>query len=177
MTTEAYVTEEVKSHIGNEGQERVSEPIENSEVRRFTQAIMDRDPIYWDEESTKKTRYSGIVCPPLFPTSVYRTPGDAPDPIEQGFNRDPDFDGLGRGGGGGPQMPPLPLKRTLNAGNEIEFFQYAKPGERIISKSRIHDIYEREGRSGRMVFIVTETTVKNDKGELLFISRATSIRR
>lgn len=69
------------------------------------------------------------------------------------------------------------VPRMLNGGNEIEFFQYMKLGEKTISKTRIADIYEREGRSGRMVFIITETEIRNEKGELLMISRNTAIRR
>jgi len=39
------------------------------------------------------------------------------------------------------------------------------------------DIQQREGRSGPMVFVVTETTIWNHKDELLLISRQTIIRR
>ena len=66
---------------------------------------------------------------------------------------------------------------SLPADCEIEVFQLAKPGDRLTAKSRIADIYEKEGRSGRMVFIVTETTIWNDKGELLLVSRQAIIRR
>jgi hydroxyacyl-ACP dehydratase HTD2-like protein with hotdog domain len=65
----------------------------------------------------------------------------------------------------------------LNGGNSIEFFQYMKLGEKTVSKTRVVDIYEREGRSGRMVFMVNETEVRNDEGELLMRSRGVSIRR
>ncbi len=176
MTTESYVTDEVKSYIGREGGEKTSEPVDASEVRRFIQAIMDPDPIHWDEEHAKKTRYGGVVAPPLFATHIFRTPAGAPDPLDERLKRDPDFDGLTLVRVG-LESPPLPLKRTLNAGNEIEFFRYPGVGERVVAKSKILDIYEREGRSGRMVFIVNETIFKNDKGELLLISRQTIIRR
>ena len=64
---ETYITEEVRALIGKE-----SEPItafhavESSEVRRFIQAIMDDDPIYWDAEYAKKTKYG---------TELYKIPG------------------------------------------------------------------------------------------------------
>ncbi len=177
MTTGAYVTDEVKSYIGNEGPELVSEPIDRSEIRRFIQAIMDPDPIHWDEEHTKKTRYGGVVAPPLFVTHWFRTPAGAPDPLSENFKKDPDFDGLVREKGG-PEMPPLPFKRTLNGGNEIEFFRYPRVGKRVSSKSKIVDIFEKEGRSGRLVFIVTETTFKGyETGDLILIARQTLIRR
>ncbi len=176
LTTQAYVTDEVKSYIGKEGPEIVSEPIEASEVRRFTQAIMDPDPIHWNVEYTKKTRYGAPVAPPLFGTHWFRTPAGVPDPLSENFKKDPEFDGLLREKSG-PPMPPMPLKRTLNGGNDIEFFRYPKVGERVKAKGKIVDIYEREGRSGRMVFIITDTTFRDEKGGVLMISRQTLIRR
>ena len=184
MATEMYVTPEMKALIGGEGEARESTMEATwAEHRRFIQAIMDDDPIYYDEEYAKKTRYGGIVCAPLFPGSLNRRAMGTPDPISEAFKRNPEFDGAGGGGGegagrGGPPRINLPdLPRTLNGGNEIEFFQYLKLGEKTTSKPRLADIFEREGRSGRMVFIVNENEVRNDKGELIMISRGTSIRR
>ena len=65
----------------------------------------------------------------------------------------------------------------LNGGNEIEFFKYMKIGEKTSSVTKVVDILEKEGRSGPMVFIISETEVRNNKGELLLISRSTAIRR
>jgi len=183
MTSDMYVTPEMKALIGSESDAcESSQEATWSEHRRFIQAIMDEDPIYYDEEYAKKSRYGGIVCAPLFPSSVDRRPMGTPDPLTEGFKNNPDFDGRGGGreGGGQGGLPRIDLSnlpRMLNAGNEIEFFQYMKPGERTITKTRIADIYEREGRSGRMVFIINETELRNEKGELLMISRQTSIRR
>ncbi len=176
MTKQTYITDEVKSYIGREGKEMISGPVTECEVRRFIQAIMDPDPIHWNEEYAKKTRYRGVVAPPLFVTHIFRTPAGAPDPLEEGFKKAPDFDGLTLVRVG-IEAPPLPLKRTLNAGNEIEFFKYPRIGESVVAKGKIADIYEREGRSGKMVFIVNEAVFKNDKGELLLIARQTSLRR
>ena len=176
-THEVYLTPEVKGLIGTESPERAAqEPVTVSELRRFVQAIMDPDPIYWDEEYARRTRYGGVVCPPLFPVHYFRTPVNAPDPLEAGFGRDPNFDGIGVERRGLPEIP-IPLKRILNAGNETEFYQLAKPGERLTAQHRIADIFEREGRSGRMVFVVIETTIWNDKRELLLVSRQSTIRR
>ena len=183
MTGETYVTPEMKAAIGKESEARVSTMEANSsEHRRFIHAIMDEDRIYYDEGYARKTRYGGIVCAPLFPASVNRRALGTPDPLTEGFKSNPDFDGRGRGteGGGQGGLPRIDLShvpRMLNGGNEIEFFQYMKLGEKTVSKTRIADIYERAGRSGRMVFIITEIEVRNEKGELLMINRGTSIRR
>ncbi len=183
MTSDANVTPEMKALIGTEGEARESTMEATwSEHRRFIHAIMDEDPIYYDEEYAKKTRYGGIVCAPLFPSSVSRRPLGTPDPLTEGFKNNPEFDALAASGAGAGRsgLPPIDLPnlpRMLNAGNEIEFFQYIKPGEKTITKPKLVDIYEREGRAGRMVFIVSENEVRNEKGELLMISRSTAIRR
>jgi hypothetical protein len=183
MSNDSYVTPEMKALIGSAGEARESNnEATSSEHRRFIHAIMDEDPLYYDEAYAKQTRYGGIVCAPLFPASMSRRPLGTPDPLSEGFKNNPDFDGLaasgeGKGRRGTPEMDLSHIPRMLNGGNEIEFFQYMKLGEKTVSKSRIADIYEREGRSGRMVFIITETDVRNEKGELLMISRRTEIRR
>ncbi len=181
MTSEV-VTVEMKALIGSEGEARESnEQATWGEHRRFIQAIMDEDRIYYDEEYAKNTRYGGIVMAPLFPGSLNRRLMGTPDPISEGFRRNPEYDGIGGGGEGGrgglPRIDLPNMPRTLNGGNEIEFFQYLKLGEKTVSKPKLADIYEREGRSGRMVFIITESEVRNEKGELIMISRGTSIRR
>ena len=176
-TTSAYVTNEVKSYIGNEGPEIISDPIDRSEIRRFIQAIMDQDPIHWDDEHVKNTRYGSIVAPPLFVTHWFRTPPGIPDPLSENFKKDPQFDGLLREKNG-PELPDIPLKRALNGGNEIEFFRYPEVGERISAKGKIVDIFEKEGRSGRLVFIVTETTFKGyENNKIILIARQTLIKR
>jgi len=181
MTTEEtnYITDEVKALVGKETDwSELSPPLSPSEIRRFTQGIMDNDPIYWDEEFAKSTRYKGLVAPPLFPSfGVRRSPG-SPDPLER-FKTDPEWDGLGGGGAREGGLPPvnLPLVRTVNGGVEAEFFQYARPGERVRSKQRYADIRQRQGSTGPMVIITTENIWENDKGELLAIIRNTGIRR
>ncbi|MBI2172000.1 MAG: MaoC family dehydratase N-terminal domain-containing protein [Chloroflexi bacterium] len=183
MTDKTYVTPQMKAAIGAESDAWESTMEATwSEHRRFIQAIMDEDPIYYDEEYAKRTRYGGIVCAPLFPSSVNRRPMGTPDPLTEGFRNNPEYDARGGGAEGGGQggLPRLDLShipRMLNGGNEIEIFQYMKLGEKTITKTRIADIFQREGRAGRMVFIVSETEVRNDKGELLMISRGTAIRR
>ena len=55
-TSETKLTDEVKAMIGVEGElaEASWYLIENEGVRRFTQAVMDPDPRFWDEEYAKK---------------------------------------------------------------------------------------------------------------------------
>ena len=175
---ETYLTPAVKALIGMEGEPQTCvEPVERSEVRRFAQAIMDDDPIFWSDAHAKHTRYGAVVAPPLFPLFAHRrTPGTS-DPLADAAT-DPDFDGFaGLMTTGLPELHLPQLPRLLNGGNEVELYQLPTLGDRLTARSKYADIYEKTGRSGTMVFIVIETRYTNQDGALLMISRVTLIRR
>src|SRR3989304_6711 len=68
------LTDEIRALIGVTA-ERVEANlwgIEQEDLRRFTQAIMDPDPRYWDEAFAKTTRFGGVVAPPPIPTDLKR---------------------------------------------------------------------------------------------------------
>jgi hydroxyacyl-ACP dehydratase HTD2-like protein with hotdog domain len=138
---------------------------------------MDDDPIFWNDAHVKNTRYGVVVAPPLFPLFAHRRPPGSLDPLATAAT-DPDFDGFaGLMVTGLPPVPLPTLPRLLNGGNEVEFYQLPKLGDRITARAKYLDIYEKTGRSGTMVFIVIETRYTNQQGELLMVSRVTLIRR
>lgn len=183
---ESALTDAVKAVIGATGERiEASLPwgIEREGLRVFTQAIMDPDPRYWDDEFAKTTKYGHVITPPIYCTYLgRRTRPGSDDPITRAFAENSESDGIGgvrsseqRGG-----LPAVPthLKRILNAGNEIELRQYPKLGDRIFSQARYSDIRERVGKDGaRMLIVTTETTYTNQNGEVLCILRASQIRR
>lgn len=185
-STESALTAEVKAVIGATGEKiEASLPwgIEREGLRIFTQAIMDPDPRYWDDEFAKKTKFGGIITPPIYCTYLGRRarPG-GDDPITRAFAENPNSDGIGgvRDAESRGKLPSVPthLKRILNAGNEIELRQYPKLGDRIFSQARYADIRERVAKDGaRMLIVTTETTYTNQNGEVLCILRASQIRR
>ena len=180
-----FLTEEVQAVIGAEG-ERVEASlwgIEREGLRRFTQAIMDPDPRSWDEDFARTTRFGKIVTPAIYCTYLSRrTPPGADDPISRAFRENPQSDGIGgvvsADRRGSLPLVPSELKRVLNAGNEIELYQYPTLGDTIFSQARISSIQERTGREGsHMLIIMTETTYTNQNDEVLCILRSSSIRR
>ena len=100
--------------------------------------------------------------------------------MSRAFKENPVSDGIGglrRGRGSLPEIP-TELVRVLNAGNEIEVFKFPSLGDRIFSQAKIADIVERTGREGSHMLIITgETVYTNHRGELLCITRQSSIRR
>jgi acyl dehydratase len=67
-----------------------------------------------------------------------------------------------------PFEPPYP--RTFQAFYEFQFFIPLKPGDMITSTAKIGDVYEREGKSGRMVFIRMDNEHRNQRKELVGIT-------
>jgi len=59
----------------------------------------------------------------------------------------------------------LRLRMSFDAGKDIEFGVPLRPGDRITGVSTLHDIYEKTGRSGSMVFVVIRFTLSNERGE------------
>lgn len=177
MTSVNYITPEVKALIGYESSwVEACDEVEKGAIRRHIQSIMDDDPVYWNEEKAAKTKYKGIVAPPLFPLHAFRRPPGTPDPLER-VSEDPDFDGVTRDFGPGLPLVPIPLPRLLNGGNQVEVYQLARPGEKIRAKSKYLDIYQREGKSGILVFVIVETIYANHQGEKLLKSFQTLILR
>jgi acyl dehydratase len=164
-----YITDDVKKLIGYETDwVEAYDPVEQGAIRRFYQAVMDDDPAYWNTEYATTTKYTAVVAPPLFPLHAFRRPPDTPDPLDR--MGDPNFDGVTRDFGLG--LPPVPIAfpRLLNGGNEVEVYRLAHIGDRIRAKSKYVDIYQKEGRSGTLVFILVETVYADHKGELLLKS-------
>jgi acyl dehydratase len=174
------------AYIGMESEAVTAwDPVESGAVRRFTQALMDPDPHYWDEELAARSRYGGRVAPPLFTSHSGRRAADAPDPFDH-LVEHPDLDGTESGfasvSGGSSSVRGLPAvdapqSRALNGGVEAEFLSLPNHGDRIISRSRYVDVYERPGKDGPMLFIVAETTYENQDGRVLSKVRNTMIRR
>ena len=182
-TSETKLTDEVKAMIGVEGElaEASWYLIENEGVRRFTQAVMDPDPRFWDEEYAKNSKFGELVTPPIYVSYQAKTPPWGGDPVTQAFKENPVADGVAqlkeRPKGSLPRVP-TDLVRNLNAGNDLEIFKYPSRGDRIYKQQRYANIIERVGRDGsHMLIITTEVNFYNQKGEKLCTTRASGFRR
>lgn len=165
----AYVTEEIRALVGVAGPRFTAPaPLGADELRRFVQAVMEPDPVHWDEQAARASRYGEVVAPPLYVlhSAARRHPG-TPDPLDR-LAAEPDWDGLDveAGFGGLPKIE-VALKRVLNGGTEAEFFRLPPLGCVVSAQSRYLDISEREGRSGPMVLARIETVYTDQDEQLL----------
>jgi hypothetical protein len=180
----SVLTDEVRAMIGASA-EKVEAGlwgVEREDLRRFTQALMDDDPRYWDEAFAKTTRYGGIVAPPIYCTYLNRKArAGTDDPVSRVFSEDPESDGVrGLDDRGEGALPPLPtdLNRILNGGNDIEVYKYPTLGDRIFSQAKYADIVERVGKDGKpFLVVVTEITYTDQNGAELCVIRQSRLRR
>lgn len=59
----------------------------------------------------------------------------------------------------------LRVRMSFDAGKDIEFGAPIRPGDRITMVSTLHEVYEKTGRSGSMVFVVVRFALSNQRGE------------
>lgn len=71
----------------------------------------------------------------------------------------------------------IELARVLHGAEEFRYERPIRAGDRLGCKSRVSDVYEREGRLGHMTFLVTETEGRDESGGLVFTARHTTILR
>jgi len=154
---------EVTRLIGKVGETMVLE-VEKGAIRRYVDALGDPNPLHWDEGAAKRAGFRTIVAPPGF------------------------FGWPAKWGAAGPFFPPLREEvtaliadagytRGLYGGVEYDFFHPVLAGDVLSATPKVKDIYEREGKTGKMVFLVIETTYTNQNGQMVARARETAIRR
>ena len=73
-------------------------------------------------------------------------------------------------------MAKCPLSRGLNGGNELEYYQAINIGDVISVTGKLTRLRKREGKMGKMIFMVVEMTYKNQKEEIVAKGRNTYIK-
>jgi acyl dehydratase len=129
----------------------VSYDVEKGAIRKFAEAIGDDDPIYYDEKAAQAAGFPTIVAPPTF-LCTFRA----------------------------QELPDLKIqfgRVRLNGGNEYEYYQPICAGDTITLTAKYADVSERSGRTGSMVFVITELTFTNQRGEVVAKGRNTGIMR
>ncbi|MBZ5752957.1 MaoC family dehydratase N-terminal domain-containing protein [Metabacillus rhizolycopersici] len=127
------------SIIGSTSESQIFE-IEKGAIRSFAQAIGDDNPLYRDEAFAKECGYRSIVAPPTFPTTI------------RVFN---------------PKVKFEP-SRVLHGGQEYLYERPIVAGDILCCASSVTDVYEREGKLGKMTFLIQETRGEDLEGNLVY---------
>lgn len=146
--SDQFIPPEVMDQVGMELPDKVVE-VEKGAIRRFAEAIGDENHKYHDEEYAK-SKYGALVAPPTFIVT-----------LTMGLGGDVKWE-FGRVG--------------LHGGEEYEYFKPIKAGDTLTCKTKVTDIYEKKGRKGPMAFMIIESEVTNQDGELVAKMKRTRIR-
>ena len=147
----------VKSFVGYEIEYSDGQPIEEGMIKRFAEAIGDNNPLYCDKKFAQASPFGGIVAPPTF---VFEWNHHEALWVDEK----------------GAYIADMTLpERLIRGGNDMEFIQPLRPGDVITTRSKIGDVYEKQGSSGTMIFIICQSTYINQRGELLGSQRGTFI--
>jgi acyl dehydratase len=128
----------------------VKNEVEKGAIKKFADAIGDSNPIYRDEEYAKSTRYGRIIAPPT-------------------FSRTFDYG----------EIPGLSIKKEglIHGEQHFEYLQPIGAGDVLYCSTKLADAYEKEGKLGRMIFLVYEQKGVTESGETVFRARSTVIYR
>ena len=140
--------------IGRETKATTAEVVAG-EVAEFARAIGDLNPLYVDPDSAKQSRFGAIVAPPTFPIRLGAAAGDPEVFLALDLN----------------------YASLLHAEQEFEWFRPLVAGEKVTIIGRVGDMWEKQGKSGTLDFVVLEQIARDQKGETVYVARTTLISR
>ncbi len=153
------ISGEVTKLIGKAGDIMIME-VEKGAIKRYADAVGDRNPLYWDEEYAKNSRYGSIIAPPGF--FGWPTTWTGAMPISTRLAEEL-VSTLAQAG----------YSRLLDGGIEYEFSRPVRAGDILRALPRIVNIVERGG----IVFSITEITYTDQNVDLVAKARQTLIHR
>ena len=126
--------------------------IEKGVIRRFAESLGDYNPIFYDEEYAKAAGFPSIVAPPTFPYAL-QTGADL------------------------RELLGVPLRALLHAEAALSFERPIYAGDRLLVTSRVAEVLERPGPTGKMEMAVIEDEGKDEAGHLVYRLRRTYLVR
>ncbi len=127
-------------------------PVTREMIAKFARSTGETNPLYLDEDAARETDYGGIVAPPTF-CNMFVSGVTRPD-IKLEFG-----------------------DVSLFAGQAIETVGEVRPGDTLVAKTRLKDVYAKTGRSGKMVFQVWETSFANQNGDAVALVQESFVKR
>ena len=153
------IPEELKQYIGKIDPPHVRE-VEKGAIRRYAEAVGNDNPLYYDDEYARKTRYGSIIAPPGFfgwPKKLVVTAEGLIGFMEALINAG--------------------FYRILDGGISYEFFLPVCAGDTLIAWPQVKDVTAKEGKSGKMIISQFETTFINQNGDIVAKATQTLIGR
>lgn len=62
-------------------------------------------------------------------------------------------------------MPELPLRRIMAGGTKMRLHRPIGPGQTLVGRRTLVDIFEKQGKQGPLIFLVYELRITTDNGD------------
>ena len=152
------VPDSLKQYIGKVDPPHLRE-VEKGAIRRYADAVGDDNPLYYDEEYAKKTKYGGIIAPPGFFGWAKKTISSSEGLIGLiGAMIEAGYAGI------------------LDGGMAYDFFLPVRAGDTLVGSPKVADIALKEGKT-KMMILRFETSYTNQNGDIVAKSYQTLIGR
>lgn len=129
-------------------------PVSRIDIARFARATGEIDPIHFSPDAARAAGHADVVAPTMFPYVIRMHASSLGGEIT--------VDGSPEG-----DVPPVPSTKAMAGETEITFGVPIVAGDAITVSKRVADIYEKEGRSGPLVFVAMEFTFTNQADQLV----------
>ena len=147
------ISDELRATIGCQSEPR-RELVTRRDIRKYAVATGNRQRKYLD----------GDQAPPMFHVPLFWDVVELDQLREDGVSVD-------------TLLPKFPLDKEMAGGLDIEYHKPVYPGDWLTATRTLTDIYEKQGRSGPLLFYEVVMEVANDEGELVIREKTTRILR
>jgi len=151
--SEQLLTQEILDCIGRTSEPR-REIVTRRDIRKYAVATGNRQQKY----------LNGDVAPPMFHVPLFWDIVELDQLTPDGVSID-------------TLLPKFPLEKAMAGGLEIEYLKPIYPGDWLTSTRTLTDIYQKNGRSGALIFYEVVMEIRNDDGELVIREKTTRILR
>ncbi len=124
--------------------------VEKGAIRRFADALGDRNPIRHDEDAARAAGHRGLVASPTFPAS-FRVPGDP------------------------PWMARLDRSRVRAGEQGFRLHRPIVAGDQLTCRLTLTAVDVKEGRSGPLVLLVQDLDGRDETGAPVFTNRRVAV--
>ena len=111
--------------------------ITREQIEAYCEAVDETNPLYTDEAYAQNSPHGTIIAPPGMLHTM---------PLSQGLD---------------PKLEVHFKSTSFHAGQGMEIFGPIREGDSIQARSQVKEIYEKTGRTGRMVFVVRRISYVN----------------
>jgi|TARA_Y100000294_G_scaffold123856_1_gene115206 3-methylfumaryl-CoA hydratase len=150
------LTEEHLAWIGT-SDEPVTVEVSRRDIQKYARAT----------EQQLQEYLSGDEAPPMFVFNLFGEVCGPGDLRHDGLSRSADTH----------SGPRLPLNRYMAGGTELRFHRPIRPGDVLIGVRTLVEMFEKEGRSGPLIFIRRELAITTADGECVMEEIQTAIAR